>query len=122
MGHKIMGVGHSVLLTRYAAIRFVHLAEGCDLSKASFRARSFLKAVKRMIHVAEKAPFTAELLSWIKDNFTGVNSISDSQLWSALMIGFFYCLRISEIENLRENDLVSQSTDEGRALTIRIRK
>lgn len=38
------------------------------------------------------------------------------------MIGFFFCLRISGLGNLRENDLVFRKTDEGMALAIRIRK
>ena len=35
---------------------------------------------------------------------------------------FFPCLRIAEIEDLGENDLLFQSTDEGNASTVRIRK
>ena len=39
--YRISGVGYSGILTRYAAIRFAHFVEWCDLSKASFRIRSF---------------------------------------------------------------------------------
>ena len=70
----------------------------------------------------KKIPVTVELLSWISSNFIDPQSLPDNQLWAALMVGFFYCLRISEVGNLRENDLVSQQTDDGAALTIRIRK
>ena len=120
--HKIMGVGYSGLVTRYAAIRFVHLVEGCDFGKAAFRVKSFLKAIKRMNPVTKKAPVTVELLLRIHANFIDSNCVSDLQLWAALMIGFFFCLRISEIQDLGENDLVFQSNPEGNALTIRIRK
>ena len=117
-----MGVGYSGLSTRYDAIRFAHLVEVCELSKASFRVRSFLKATKRTNPVTKKVPETVELLVWIHDNFIDLGSTADLQLRTSLMIGFFVCLRISEIENMRGGDLVSQSTEEGRALTIRIRK
>ena len=54
--HEIMGVGYSGLVTRYSAIRFVHLIEGCDLSKASFRVGSLLNAIKRLNPATKKAP------------------------------------------------------------------
>ena len=38
------------------------------------------------------------------------------------MVGFLSFLRISEIENLRENDSAPQAKDEGNALKVRIRK
>ena len=53
-GHKIMGAGYSGLVTRYSAIRFVHLIEGCDLSKASFRVRSFSNAINCMNPVTKR--------------------------------------------------------------------
>ena len=83
-----MGVGYSALVTRYCAIRFVHLVEGCDLSKASFRIRSFLKAAKRLNPVMKKIPATIELSTWISSNFIDSQSLPDTQLWAALMVGF----------------------------------
>ena len=82
------------------------------MSKASFRVRSFLKAIKRLNPVTKKAPVTVELLSSIYENFIDPKSVADLQLWASLTIGFFG-LRISEIGDLGENDLVSQSTEEG---------
>ena len=111
----ITGVGYSGLVKRYSEIRFVRLIEGCDLSKESCRARSFLKAIKRLNPVAKEAPVAVELLSWIYGNFIDPKSVADLQLRASLMIGFF-CLRISEIEDLRENDLACQSTEDGNAL------
>ena len=72
---KIMGVGYSGVLTRYAAIRFVHLVEGCDLSKALFLVRSFLKTIKRMNYATKKLPVTVELLSWVKGNFANLGRL-----------------------------------------------
>ena len=87
-----MGVGYSALVTRCCAIRFVHLVEGCDLSNASFRIRSFLKAAKRLNPVMKKIPATVELLSWISSNFVDPQSLPGNQLWAALMVGFsFVC-------------------------------
>ena len=109
MGRKIMGVCYSALLTRYDAIRFFHLVEGCDISKALFMVRNFLNAVKRMNPVMKKVHVTAELLSWVENNFVGENSMPDSQIWPSLMIDFLFCLRISEMDGLRENDRVFPS-------------
>ena len=120
--HRIMGVGYSALVTRCCAILFARLIEGCDLSNASFRIRSFLKAAKRLNPVMKKIPGTVELSTWISSHFIDSQSLPDNQLWAALMVGFFFCMRVSEIENLRENDLVFQNTDDGMALAIRIRK
>ena len=91
--HRIMGVGYSALVTRYCAIRFVHLVEGCGLSKASFRIRSFPKSAKRLNPVMKKIPATIELLTWISSNFIDSQSLPDTQLWAALMVGFsFACV------------------------------
>ena len=65
-GHKIMGVWYSGLLSSYADIRFVRLVEGCDLSKASFRVRSFSNAINIMNPVEKKDPVAVELLNWIR--------------------------------------------------------
>ena len=117
-----MGGGYSGLLTRYPAVRFPHLVEGFDLSKDSLMVRSIFKATKRLCPVAKKMPSTVELVEWIRINFIDASSVGGNQLWAALMAGFFFCLRMSEIENLRENDVVAQSVDGEVSLSIRIRK
>ena len=83
-----------------------------------------MKSIKRSNPVTKKAPVTVELLSGIYVNFIDTKSVADFQLRVALMIGFssVFCLRISEIGDLGGNDLVAQSTEEGDALTVRIRK
>ena len=81
-----------------------------------------MNAIKRLNPVTKKAPMAVELLKWIYENFIDPNSLADLQHWASLMIGFFFCLRISEIEELRENDLVFQSTQDVNARTVRIRK
>ena len=120
-GHKILGVGHSGLVTRYDAIRLVRLVEDCDISKAAFRGRGFLKAVKRTNTVVKKY-----LL--LPNCYRGPKIISptliQSQIRNSGLIwrSISFLVGISEIKNLRGNDLVLQSTDDCRALTIRIRK
>lgn len=90
-----MGVGHSGLLTRYDAIRFVRTVACFDLSKSSFRVGIFPNAVKRTNPVAEKVPADVVLIPWVKDNFVDVNSMPDSQLWSDLANRFLRLLKNS---------------------------
>ena len=53
--HRLMGVGYSGLVARYSTIRFAHLIDGCDLSKASFRVRSFVRAIKGLTQLRRKS-------------------------------------------------------------------
>ena len=112
--YRIVGVGYSGLLKRYAATRFVHLAECCGPSIGSLRVRSILKETKRLNHVAKKTPVSSELLEWVRINFIDDRPLYDNQLRPALMAGFFFFfLRISDIGNVRGNDAVSQTSDGG---------
>ena len=69
----IMSVRYCGFLNRYAAIRFAHLIDGRDLSKASFRVMIYLGAIKRLNHVGKKIPDAVELLLRIKTNYVDGN-------------------------------------------------
>ena len=62
----------------------------------------------------------------VKENFVDSSSIADLRIRDALMFVFSWCLRVSEIENVRAavvamgGHIVVRSAEDGHALTIRI--
>ena len=73
----------------------------------------------------QKIPFNADLLRWLKANIpvhaTVSGNIAVLQLWAGLLLGFFFCLRISEILALTDDDIKFNEDNGVVAVSILIR-
>ena len=71
-------------------------------------------------------PFNTDLLRWLKRHIPALPSIPDNYkvalLWVEILLGFFFCLRISEILALTEDDVKILHETAGMTLSILIRE
>ena len=96
--------------TKISAVRYWHLLAGFpDFSKRSDRYKQVLKSVGKGDVTIRNYPFNLELPQWVKNevvNREDPNSPETKKnhgvkLFAILTAGFFYLLRVSEIENIR---------------------
>ena len=106
---KVISRRSSTLKTRFSAIRFMHLVNGnVDFPIQSHRAKAMMKGLKKREGVLRKHPFNTDLLRWMQTELvkkgeernSGIGSMY-LELFAASVLGFFYLLRVSEIEALR---------------------
>ena len=115
---KMMGMAISTVTGKYAAIKFFHTMAGRpDLETSSHRIRALIRALKRRNLTKRRAPFTVDMLDRVEEAFLtprqeGVRSLYETGIWAALTAGFYYLLRISEIQDLTEQD-VEVLTEDG---------
>ena len=124
--NKLLGLQHSALTKRFYAIRYIHIAEGYDdFASRAHRIRGVLKAIKLRGKKCKKIPFNTDLLRWLKTNIPVHDTVSENisvlQCWAGLLLGFFFCLRISEILGLTENDIKFDEHDGAKTVSILIR-
>ena len=75
--------------------------------------------------MCEKIPLNTDLLRWLKRNMSGDKNHKDlhqaTQMWGGLLLGFFFCLRISEILALAGDDVKIPREPSGATISILIR-
>ena len=94
---------------KISAIRFRHVISGLDdFTKYGGRYQQVLKGMKRDHMATRKIPFSLDMLEWIYTDFLQ-NDLSDVfrvELYTSAVLGFFFLLRIGELENLMMSDWV----------------
>ena len=123
---KILGIQHSVLTKGFYAVRYIRIVEGLeDLTLRAHRIQCIVKSVKLRGETCKKLPFTTDLIRWLRTQLTDDASTrvphNVAQLWGGLLVAFFFCLRISEIQALTVNDIKITHDEKGSVLPIIIR-
>ena len=94
---------------KISAIRFWNVISGLDdFTKYGGRCQQVSKWMKRYHNVKRKIPFSLDMLEWIYTDFLQ-NDLSDVfrvELYTSAVLGFFFLLRIGELENLMMSDWV----------------
>ena len=125
-GYKLLGITQIALANRFFAIRFAHIAEGHDdLSLRAHRARTALNAIKLRSKTCKKVPFNTDLLRWLRPHLevggAGGPSLHIMSVWTGMLLGFFFFLRISELLSLAPNDIKFREDSDGLILSVLIR-
>ena len=118
-----MKLGGSALSSRFSAIKFLHLVEGRgDFEGKTYRIHALINAVKRK-NETKQQPVNPEMLRWGKARMSSLEGAKWKavELWSAILMGFHFALRISEIEALEDRDVSFQEDKGVRFVTIMIR-
>ena len=93
----LLGLSHSTVAGKLAAIRWQHIVEGVSNPlEGKARLRAAMKKLKKMRGDSHsKLPVTADMLRHVKSTLDMSND-RDVTLWAALCFGWFFCLRQSE--------------------------
>ena len=110
---KVPGRKESALKGRFAAIRLMHLIEGnVGFSTQAHRVKALIKGLKKRGCVARKQPFNADLLRWVRKELVDKSAMRSNgtgsmyfELFTACVLGFFFRLRISELEAPKWEDI-----------------
>ena len=124
--HIVMKIGSSALTTRFCALKFVHLVEGRgDFENKDHRVKALIESVKRKGSVNQKSPVNPELLRWGEKNISWTSGdqkqVDTPEVWTAIITGFHFALRISEIDSLIDNDISFENIDGVSCVTVVIR-
>ena len=120
-GYKLTGVSHSGPVARYYDFRYMHLIYGrADIPNRAFRINDPTGELKRKSARSQELPFAIDLMTWLYKNWIIDAEINESQIciWGAVAIGFFFCMRIAEIQNLRRCDVSFSRGDSRQRLSI----
>lgn len=120
-----MKLAPNTIRGKVSALRFWHILSGLsDFAKEGVRYKEVQKSLMRSTSVNREIPFGLELLQWAYDQsilIGGLDSPVQDELFCASTLGFYYLLRVSEIEGLRMKDVrLSIYEDGDTTLTIRI--
>ena len=93
----LLGLSHSAVAGKLAAIRWQHVVEGVSNPlEGKARLRAAMKKLKKMRGDSHsKLPVTADMLRHVKSTLD-MSDDRDVTLWAALCFGWFFCLWQSE--------------------------
>ena len=93
---------------KMSAIRYIHLATGlADFSRVGIRYKMSVKAYAAKRPTSRKLPFNVDLLKWTHDQLNKHPQVSaNAEVWGAMVLSFFFCMRTSEMRNLRHCDII----------------
>ncbi len=99
----------ATIKTRLAAIRAFHVNLGLDDPMAEMnRVDLLLQGYSRLRGAPlRRHPVTPRMLLWIRSGLHPQENLEDALLWAALLLGFFFLLRVSEY-------LVPEVADDGK--------
>ena len=110
---------------KLSAIKFWHVITGLgDFTKFGGRYLQVLKGMKRQRRVSRKIPFSLDMAEWMYRNFLAPDMANQMriELYTATVLGFFFLLRIGELEKLRMSDVqLGRGEDLNEIITIHIR-
>ena len=112
-------VGHA-----FCAIKFTHLVEGRgDFDHKDRRIQALIDAVKRKGNTRHKVPAGPDLQRWGKRKMTSLGGAKWEavELWVAILDGFHFSLRISELEGLEDRDISPDKVGGANRVTVLIR-
>ena len=123
-GYTVIKIAGSGLSSRFCAIKFLHLVEGRgDFEGKTHRIHALINAVKRKGETKQQLPASPEILRWGEArmaNYEG-ERWKATELRAAIIAGFHFALRISEIEGFDDRDVSFQEIDGEHCVTIVIR-
>ena len=112
--------------TKVAAVRYFHLINGKgDFTAMGLRVKTLVNGVSKREVPNAKRPYNIELIQEIKkkiDESGNPNQQGDAMIFAAVVMGFFFLLRVSEIANIRRSDITIEDNDNGRRLILVIRR
>ena len=116
----IMHLPAGSIRSKLSGIRYMHMISGYgDLSKAGGRAGLMLSAIGQREHSKSKLPLPSEVLQWIYENLGVAQSTPTvKKVWNALIVGFCFLMRGSEVANLRQKDVSFGQDGHGRYVTV----
>ena len=120
-----MKLAPNTIRGKVSALRFWHILSGLSaFAKEGGRYKEVLKSLMRGTSVNRKIPFGLDLLQWAYEQSVvagGLDSNVQDELLCASTLGFYYLLRVGEIEGLRMKDIRLNIDDDGdTTLTIHI--
>ena len=121
----MMGNTAPTITSKISAIRYWHVISGYpDFSVGGGRFRHVLKGLRREHKVKRKLPVTFEILDWIYHEYwQGDASTLRTEVMAAILIGFFFLLRISEVEQLTWGHVtLSTDVEDEQTITVEIAK
>ena len=88
----------ATIKTRLAAIRALHVNLGLDDPMADMKRIDLLLQGYSRLRGAplRRHPVTPRMLRWVRTGIRPQRSLDDAVLWAALLLGFFFLLRVSE--------------------------
>ena len=122
--YGVLGLHPSSIRAKIAGIRLYHtMAGSIDFSVHGLRYKQLLKSSQKTKPAQRKLPISPEMLFWFYDrvSFDWCDRRFEI-IWDALILGFTFLLRGSEIKNLRHRDLNLCVGNGNSFLTMCIRK
>ena len=113
---KAMGNACPSIRGELSGIQFWHVVSGrADFSDGGGRFKQVMKSLKRKHKIKRKRPVTYEMLHWLYREFWLIDHSSEArfEIMCAILLGFFFLLRISEIEQCTwENSTLGKDRDD----------
>ena len=106
---EMFNISATTMRRKMSAIRYIRLATGlADFSRVGIRYKMLVKAYAAKRPTNRKLPYNVDLLSWTSQQLSE-NSATEvnTEIWAALVLSFFFCMRTSELRNLRHRDIIS---------------
>ena len=122
--NRVFGLQSKSIRSKISGIRYFHIMAGYgDFSPLGVRYKQLLNALNKGVAVARKFPFGPEMFIWLRGRMLHTNLTHDIiDVWTALVIGFNFLLRGSEVMNLRRQDFSIPREEDGDYLWICVRR
>ena len=122
--HGVLGLHPSSIRSKIAGVRFYHIMAGSvDFSSHGLRHKQLLQALQKKRPVQRKLPVSPDMLAWFHQYMSFAwDDERFAMIWDALILGFTFLLRGSEIKNLRWRDVSFCEGDGQSYLAICIQK
>ena len=93
---------------KVSAIRHIHLATGlADFSRAGARYKMLIKEYAAKRPTNRKLPCNVDLMMWVHEHLQPeLRNRSTKEIWDGLVLSSFFCMRTSELRNLRHCDII----------------
>ena len=110
----------SSIRTKLAGVRLFHV-DGwkSDFSVGASRYKLVLKKLARRVKISRTYPLTVEMLHFARENLNGrKGNTTHWVIWRAVLLGFPFLLRGSELADVRPNDARPNSDANGVYMTL----
>ena len=122
--HLVLGLQAKSTRSEISGIRYFHIMAGYgDFLPLGVRYKQLLNALSKGVVASRKFPFGPEMFMCLRNCVLQTNVTSEViEVWAALVVGFNFLLRGSEVMNLRWRDFSALREDDGDYLFLRIRR
>ena len=126
---RVLGLKAGTMRGKISAVRYWHLLAGLpDFSKWCGRCKQILKSIEKESTAQRNYPFNLELILYAKNEIIGRREVDQPaereeglELYASMTTGFFYLLRVSELEGLRMKDVRIEKEDGVTFLNLHIK-